>query len=431
MTTTAIRPLPAPPGFSPHHGDQIGVGDQLFNVATGEIHTVNDIGEYPTSRIGRPDFHGGHARVAHGARGWSQTLIDDHDYLSRLLNAEDPVSEPTKQDTAAPAGPDDILAILLQALTDVYARMAKIRALCRTDDHGGGAAFVRLDNNEPVDEHGRYAVAPALAVPVSDVLAVLDEAPAPPDLATFVLAVDEARDLHHDAARIKERLLQLACASRKDTILMPPYPAGIFWQQYPTQQYPTMADLGRALTGNPEPAPDADVVADREEADRVQLRRVHRIVRRLLETGILPGAGGDGVDLDTIYTAVTERYATNQPSRDTVVHAVAIEVGAGNALIRRGPAGRPVYAPDTRTPSPLAEETTAVIAAELLADAGPAGMTMSAIADRLAARFRIESTAPAIAACLLTLAGRGLATFSAGTYFGMATVVRAPEAAPQ
>jgi hypothetical protein len=80
-------------------------------------------------------------------------------------------------------GPADHVPALLSEVDRLRQREASLRALCipaddyRADDPDsveGGAALVRLNMNEPVDEHGQYTQPPVLAVPVSDVLRILD-----------------------------------------------------------------------------------------------------------------------------------------------------------------------------------------------------------------------------------------------------------------
>lgn len=55
-----------------------------------------------------------------------------------------------------------------------------LRDACHTDDHmtrdgrWGRAAYMRLDTNEPTDEDGKPVLPPTLAIPASEVLAIVD-----------------------------------------------------------------------------------------------------------------------------------------------------------------------------------------------------------------------------------------------------------------
>lgn len=63
-------------------------------------------------------------------------------------------------------------------LTGLEAQIQKLRGMCRTDAHpGGAAAYVRLANgdDEPYDATGKHVLNPMLALPVSDVLNVIGE----------------------------------------------------------------------------------------------------------------------------------------------------------------------------------------------------------------------------------------------------------------
>lgn len=59
-------------------------------------------------------------------------------------------------------------------------QIARLRELCYPDDAAGGAVYVRLADDEPVDVEGG-PLPPALAVHVVDVLAIIDGPPNRPD----------------------------------------------------------------------------------------------------------------------------------------------------------------------------------------------------------------------------------------------------------
>lgn len=303
---------------------------------------------------------------------------------------------------------------LTTALAKAGEALDAIRRMCRPEQAGGNAAYVRLADDEPVNDDGQHALPPVLAVPAAEVLRLVDK---------VAERLDAARTVplgNGKSASVKLLLNNIIRAGRKSDVNIQP--------EWPLQQYASVEDLDAALrtgtvrTGTPSLRPATRPARPMLDAGRDGPVEA-MLWTQLSKTGTFPGGQLPCQLRAAINTGPAFRFGAIPPiSRNEVCAALGVLTAHGRCEIVAEPGRmfrfratvRPAYAAGTQGHVALA-----VVVLGLL-DTRADGLVMTEIVNLVRSRYQmrpgVEVSRDDVGAAMAYLAGRGFAAVRLGRY---------------